>query len=363
MKITDAIQAQNTNITTGVSPANEDKTLRGRNIKVFNLGGNVRQAVVYAAPVHFRDAKGQWQDIDNMLEETATSSGRNVLRNHAGRVHVEFPVCADGHSMASLSDGNRTFAWRFEQEVQPVAAVVRTGLQLYKERLIHKAKSLPIFANWTQDELEMADLSAELESPQEQRAILPKLNAETLYENVLDGVSVRYSLNGESLKEDIILANSEALSRATIRLPKDYAYEVTAQSKLHVCDNKTNEMLFVMDAPLVYDADGRETIAQIELTDVGEYVRLSYRLDEAFLSEAAFPVTIDPVVRTATTDAVVSDAYIWKKRPDNNYGSVHLMRCGLGDGGESILRQWLANDAPPAGQQAENRLDKLLHLA
>ncbi len=340
-RISDVLRRQDANETMkelfARAAGSEDVALRGAHVKHFDLGGGRRQAVVYAEPVHFRDPEsGSWREVDNTLEETVTITGRRVLRNRAGRVRMEFPVRLDGGSMASLTADGRTFAWRFEQEPQPVLAAVRTGLQLKKERLARLAQSLPRFAGRTLESLEAADLSAELENAQERRAALPCLRAENTYEGVLPGVSVRYTVNGEALKEDIILENAEALHLAALRLPQEYDYEVTARRELLVKDQTTGKALFRMDAPLVYDAEGKETAAQPELADAGESIRLQYLISEAFLSEATFPVTIDPVVRTATTDAAVADTYIWEKNPDTNYGDVYLMRCGHGEGGESI---------------------------
>lgn len=74
-------------------PGEEIASLREQHSKVFDLGCGIHQAVIYPEPVHFRDPKtGKWQDIDNTLEETATAIGRRMLRNHAGRVRMEFPV-------------------------------------------------------------------------------------------------------------------------------------------------------------------------------------------------------------------------------------------------------------------------------
>ena len=80
---------------------------------------------------------------------------------------------------------------------------------------------------------------------------------------MLPGVSVRYSVSGETLKEDIILASADALSRAAIRLPKDYDYEVTEQSELRVKDRETGETRFIMRRPNVYDSNGEEVFASV----------------------------------------------------------------------------------------------------
>ena len=70
----------------------EEISLRDENVKHFNLGANRHQAVVYSEPVHFRNSESDaWQEIDNTLEETVTAQGRQVLRNRANRMQVEFP--------------------------------------------------------------------------------------------------------------------------------------------------------------------------------------------------------------------------------------------------------------------------------
>ena len=140
----------------------EEVALRDENVKHFNLGANRRQAVVYSQPVHFRDSEGHWQEIDNTLESAITAQGRRVLRNRAGRMRVEFPQQADGGSMASITENGSTFAWRFEQEAQPVLAVARTGAQLKQERLVAQAQAMPKFVGRTAESLKAADLTAEM---------------------------------------------------------------------------------------------------------------------------------------------------------------------------------------------------------
>lgn len=294
----------------------EELSRREACAKHFHLGGNRYQAVIYPQNVHFRNPEtGAWQEIDNTLDQTLTAAGRRVFRNRAGRLKMEFPQEMDGGSAASLTDNGRTFAWSFEGELQPAAAMVRTGLKLKQQARVQALSQEAAQQDWME---------------------IDTLNAEAAYEEVLPGVSLRYGLSGESLKEDIILASAEALNRVALRLPREYDYEVTHQAQLRVKDRASGEALFVMQPPFVYDSAGEETFAQVRLTNLRDYVRLEYEIDSEFMKNAVYPVTIDPVVKTATTQEAVCDSYIWKKNPNTNYGSVHLMRCGTGAGGESI---------------------------
>ncbi len=303
----------------------EEISLRDENVKHFNLGANRHQAVVYSEPVHFRNSESDaWQEIDNTLEETVTAQGRQVLRNRANRMQVEFPQQMDGGNMASITENGRTFAWRFEQETQPVQAVARTGAQLKQERLVARAQTMPKFVGRTVESLRSADLAAEIETAQEQRGDVAQLKAENTYESVLPGVSVRYTVMSDRVKEDIILENAEALSRAAIRLPKAFDYEVTDAMQLLVKDVQSGETAFMMDAPLVYDAKGKETLAQVILTDAGEYVRMEYAIDPLFMADAVYPVTIDPVVHSTNPVNNIQDTTLCENLTLRPYTQDHI---------------------------------------
>lgn len=289
---------------------------RDRHTKVFDLGCGRRQAVIFTEPVHFRSADGAWREIDNTLEET-TVNGASVFRNHANDAVMTFDRLRGD---ASLSRDGRTFRWKL-LGAQDAVPVVHTGAQL-------RSAALNLMTR--------AEAAARTTAKALRGDVSEKLISRLDFANLRPGVSVRYTLGGTQMKQDILLDNAEAVKDAALLLPKTFRYQVAEDMHVDVLDPETDELLFVFESPETYDAKGAATLAVVTLAETEDGVILRYSLPEAFLSEAAFPVTIDPVVRTATTDAVVSDAYIWKKRPSNNYGNVHLMRCGLGEGGESI---------------------------
>ena len=311
--------------------AAEDVSRREANVKHFCLDGNRRQAISYSANVHFRDAQGRWADIDNTLESVMVG-GREMLRNRANAVSMLLPRRMNAGSEVSVSRNGKTFSWRFEQADGGDARVF-TGAELKKLRLAHLAQKLPRYVGRTLESLLNANLAEELETPVESRMAPMLMCSEARYEQICPGVSVRYSLNGERLKEDILIDNADALNRAVIRLSDAFDYCVSEDGELLVCDRETGEIEFMMGVPIVYDANDRFTRAQVQLEDG---VRMRYALDAEWLNAAAFPVTIDPVVITKVEDEAIEDAYIWKKYADSNFGKAHLMRCGIGEGGESI---------------------------
>lgn len=289
---------------------------RDQHTKVYDLGCNRRQAVIFTDPIHYKDAKGAWQEIDNALE-SVTINGREVLRNRANDAQMTFDR---KHGDASFSHGGRTLNWSLlgAQDAEPT---VQTGTELRAAALNALTRSAA--AQQTTTKALRGDLS-------------DKLRSRLDYANVRPGLSVRYTLNSTRMKQDIILDTADAVSEAALLLPKNFRYQVAEDMHVDILDPETDEKLFVFESPVTYDAGGASTMATVTLESTEDGVVMRYALDEAFLAQAAFPVTIDPVVRTATTDAAVCDAYIWKKNPNTNYGNVHLMRCGHGSGGESL---------------------------
>ena len=81
------------------------------------------------------------------------------------------------------------------------------------------------------------------------------MDSDAIYENVLPGLSVRYTLHGQTLKEDLILANAAARSHAALRLPDTYDYEAMDDGSVSVRDKVTGECYYVFEAPYVYDAE------------------------------------------------------------------------------------------------------------
>ncbi|HIV31669.1 MAG TPA: hypothetical protein IAB20_12275, partial [Candidatus Pullichristensenella excrementipullorum] len=241
---------------------------RRENIKQFHLGHGRYQAVVFPEPVHYQEDGDGWTDIDNNLEDATDDSGRAVLRNRANSLRVELSRSADSGRLARIESGGHVLEWSLEGMPTAVAPVVRQGAQIKQARLVARAQATPLFVGRTRASLEKADLSV-LETEAEKRADLTAtMDSDAIYENVLPGLSVRYTLHGQTLKEDLILANAAALPHAALRLPDTYDYEAMDDGSVSVRDKATGESIFVFEAPYVYDAENAEIPATVVLTPV-----------------------------------------------------------------------------------------------
>ena len=79
-------------------PGREIISRREPCVKHFDLGAGRRQAVAFAAPVHYRAADGTLSDIDNTLDPVE-ADGRRLYRNRANALQVEFPASTDAGAL------------------------------------------------------------------------------------------------------------------------------------------------------------------------------------------------------------------------------------------------------------------------
>ena len=65
-------------------PGREVKEKRTRSSKTYSLGNGLYQAVIYPEAVHYRNDKGEWEDIDHTLK-----SENNCCCDHSGDLSVQ----------------------------------------------------------------------------------------------------------------------------------------------------------------------------------------------------------------------------------------------------------------------------------
>ena len=72
------------------------------------------------------------------------------------------------------------------------------------------------------------------------------------------------------VKEDIVVADESALKKVAIRLPIGYNYSINEDQSVSIADG--DEVPFTFDPPKVYDVEGNEEIAKVELMHLENYI-------------------------------------------------------------------------------------------
>lgn len=139
---------------------------------------------------------------------------------------------------------------------------------------------------------------------------MQEVTANVVYENALPDTDFQYQLVGKTLKENIVVHE--------MRESYVYAFEMSVQGlalsleeqtgEIRAFDPDTQEDIFVIPAPVMYDAAGRSshTVAYTLTQGTDGTYLLTITADSAWVNTAdrAFPVSIDPAVATATKKSV-----------------------------------------------------------
>ena len=270
----------------------EEISLREENVKHFRLSNGTYQAVVYGSPVHRKDKDGAWQNIDNSL--SIRSEGKSkVYATSDSRI-----------SFAESYQANEAL-FTLSENGYAVSLSLSEGLSASKGAVTNpKRKS---------DTTVFSSLS---------EAIKIDNRSSILYKNILKNTSIEYVLDGNDVKENIIVyAPCESyiytfrLSVTGLKAKLDDAGNI----RLH--DGKTGESVYAIPAPYMYDANGeisKDVSYKLSSLGEGEYT-LTVTADKTWIndSERAFPVTIDP---SLVLDSGISDAYVDSAHPYDNYG-------------------------------------------
>ncbi len=272
-----------------VLPGQEVLEKRTRAGKVYNLGGGRYQAVLYPDPVHFRNDKGEWEEIDNSL---VLKDG--VLENAAAELHARFAV---GGSV-TLSKESKTIGWTI-QDAAPVA---------------------PQAAN-------------------DMREVYPRHTAAHRIENVVSypalfpDIDFECRITPSQFKDTLVFKTPESVRPVTFILSAPGLALSQAPSG-EVAVSADGRTIFTLPAPQALTGDG-ELIpgsANATLTATGrDQWAWTCALDKAFAATASFPVRLDPVVKTEQITSAMDMAVTTDKQPSTTHPALGYS-CNISHG-------------------------------
>ena len=270
-------EAADVSLQKGVYELNE---LREENVKHFRQEDGSNVAVVYSDAVHYMDADGEWQDIDNTLSDDGNEYG-------TGNARIKFTKKTPGNgSIFTLHENNRKITLSLDGAIKKTQGSVRASESVLSEDATQLQKLME----------------------------LSKLSSTISYADIFEGVDLEYDVVSMNIKERIVVKEklssydysfTLALNNLSARLAEDGSVELY--------DTSTNDTAYVIPAPFMYDsAEEYSDAVYYTLTDLGngKYKLLISADDEWINAEnRTFPVTIDPAVYPATASGV-TDTYI-----------------------------------------------------
>ncbi len=248
----------------------EDKALREENVKHFKLSNGTTKAVIYPGAVHYKDANGNWIDIDNAL----TLNGSEYSTSNKSK--IKFATKSGSNCLISIKDGE------------------------------YKIDFTPLNTN---------KVNVAIENPQksnsrkfEDLSRLNSLVSMATYANIYDGIDLEYILAGNNVKENIIVKEKQDSYTFAFELKLNKLSAMLENGAIILTDADTGEQKYKIPTPYMYDANGVYSNG-VEYSLVQES-KWKYTLtviasaDWINEDERAFPVTIDPAIGVVDDDVI-----------------------------------------------------------
>ncbi len=362
----------------------ENDMLREASAKHFHISDGSEMAIVYASPVHYRNADGAYQDIDNTLvlcergewplqpkaepadipaepeeptvpikpeepdedvviieidpvdeaiDNAAPEKGEDddelldkEYRNKAGLLDVRLAALSDAEDLVMLSDGEHTISFTPAWEVKRSPAVVLEQVFPY-------------------------------DSESFEAAIMPKtLNGSLRYEEISAGLDLEYCVQPCGVKETLTLWGPEYGSSFSFLMDLGDLLPMIGEDGSILFYDNAGESVMMIPAGYMTDALGAFSDAityDLEPWEDGRYL-FTISADEGWLTEEerAYPVSIDPsLTRYGTAYNRIECATIQNRTPTDTATLNVEARVGgqyYSDTGSVALMRTLVriNDVP-----------------
>ena len=284
--------------------------------KEYLLSNGLHLAAVYADAIHYETAAG-WEDIDNTLKVEGTGASR-VYANTAGVWNVALPYQLTQNNAVSLTKDGYTLSFT-------PAGELRTSGQLETMSLNDQAEAFSTTALSASTAQIMT-----IEDTASDGLTLTKAQSRLQYSNVFNNTHIVYDLQGNRLKESIVMGGYSSTLRG-------YRYTLntggmlpvlTESGQIDLYDRTGKTVVMHMPAPFLMDnAKALNFDVQVTLTQSGNEYILTYLLPRQWLAsqERSWPVILDPIVQASTTRDNIEDQSVCEKKPlDPGWGIIQV---------------------------------------
>ena len=298
--------------TTAYGKEIELEELRTTDSKTYQLSDGSFQYVGYADDVHYKDSNGKFAEIDNSITNSAEK---------------------DGYAYTNTAN-----SWR---------AYFSNQLSTSKAVLLEMGDYSLSFSMPSASQQGTAKKSVDMADPADSYYGDKKSdNRAVVYQEVLTGVDVVYTVKTSGIKEDIVLKNSAAPHSFEFALTADELMAVERDDTIYFQDRAGND-IFHIGSLYMIDANGKysESVT-CSIHQVKNGYSFVISASEEFLNaeDTVYPVIIDPsIMVTGSSDTF--DTCVDEQYPSSNYYSSENLWTG-GATGTNTMRTYIKFTMP-----------------
>ncbi len=179
-----------------------------------------------------------------------------------------------------------------------------------------------------------------------------KLYKNIKYENILNGIDIKYNVMPTKVKENIIIKNKESLvEKISFNIETDLTLKLNVDKSIYALSNE--EIIFKIDAPYLIDINGKvinEVSYKLKKNNDGYLLELI--IDKSIFEniELEYPITIDPTITNYTSNNMY-DTYIYQGDTNVSRSNLPYLKVGVENvnGTNVINRTLIKFDLPTIG--------------
>lgn len=267
-------------------------------------------ANIYQEPVHFLNSKGYYEEIDNSIEkkESFYYCKKNIY-------NIEF---------------NNESIIKIQNNKKYLKINIKNINKDYMIKYYNKTKLISCFE----------------------------------FLNILKNIDLKYEMNSNIIKENIILKKSD------ISL-KNFIFEIETNMNIYKDDNdeiiiKNNDFCYKFEKPFMIDSNGKRNnsiFLNLQKVNVHNYI-IYFNYDEAWLKnpDTQYPIVIDPTITEYNNENSVIDTYIYEGDTNDVRYNKDYIKVGKESNNSNIINRALLKFTLPDLGTGSQIIDSKLYL-
>ena len=307
--------------------------MREESVKYFLCDDGSYIAATYAAPVHYNE-NGVWKEIDNTL--TLSSKSGETVYSTKGGLNVTVPSDLGSGKRFTATNGGYTISFgvkSIDNSLSAQAKVVETDAlpSVVKMNSTAEISDEKVTASSMAQKAETLTEKQKVEKFNNEQMTVDKQSGAVVYKGFNQQSDLEYIVTSNSLKENIVVYKPRAEYVYSFDLDSDGLIPVEQPngSIILVESEASQEAVFTLDAPYMYDANGAESYdIELSIKENGDEYVVTVEADSTWLnnSEREFPVVIDPT--WSAPNSKIQDVYVINGTFANSPRSNTEIRAG-----------------------------------
>lgn len=318
---------------TAAKIVSEVTEMREESVKYFLCDDGSYIAATYAAPVHYNE-NGVWKEIDNTL--TPSSKSGETVYSTKGGLNVTVPSELGSGKRFTATNGGYTISFgvkSIDNSLSAQAKVVETDAlpSVVKMNSTAEISDEKVTASSMAQKAETLTEKQKVEKFNNEQMTVDKQSGAVVYKGFNQQSDLEYIVTSNSLKENIVVYKPQDEYVYSFDLDSDglIPVEQANGSIILVESEDSQEAVFTLDAPYMYDANGAESYdIELSIKENGDEYVVTVEADSTWLnnSEREFPVVIDPT--WSAPNSKIQDVYVINGTFANSPRSNTEIRAG-----------------------------------